>query len=599
MNNFFISIDIPLKKNINFYEKNIHESAIKNRKIRSEYFVKDSILIISNSRILNGYEICSDLNILPKNDNELIFHIYNKDIKLFEKINGAFSFVLIDFKKLQVIAASDYYHQRPLYYSKNNKRYIFATNIDFILNKNEVDGSIDRECIYDYLITGMPMKGKTIYKNIKILPNNCIMKINSKKSKITKMSELSMNNRIENDSISKIKNILIDTMKKQLSFTNNKVAFSLSGGLDSGSVVSIANKISKDKQLYTYSYLYAGLDKDQRIRSNEKKFMNSVIKNSNVIPKFFTFKNHGSLNIINELTDFNEPVIGVNLYANIAVFKDLKKKKIRHLFEGMGGDNTISHGTALFYELGKSLKVFKLFREYKQYCDRRNISFGYLKCIKDYILLPYFPIISKIKNIFFNSNPTDYFNINIFLKDDKQFNISKRFKKVVGYYRKNINFYSHKVSELENIGANDGFEAYSNRLNFLIANRYNVESFDPFYNKMTKSFCMNVPQNMKMSNGIDRYYFREAMKDIIPQAIYERVWKGDMSGVFINELCTMDLNKIEELLFKKDHFFNELIDRRKLKYLYKRMRENKDIKIGLILFKLVYMSLWLKKRNFK
>ena len=62
--------------------------------------------------------------------------------------------------------------------------------------------------------------------------------------------------------------------------------------------------------------------------------------------------------------------------------KNLKLNNINFLFEGVGGDNIISHGHLRFYELGKKLKIFNLFGEYKNFCKKNNKKFSYLFCIK-------------------------------------------------------------------------------------------------------------------------------------------------------------------------------------------------------------------------
>ena len=58
----------------------------------------------------------------------------------------------------------------------------------------------------------------------------------------------------------------------------------------------------------------------------------------------------------------------------------------------------------------------------------------------------------------------------------------------------------------------------------------------PFYTKIIKEYCLGVPLSEKMKNGKNRHYFREAIKDYVPSSVYLRNDKGDMSGIFFNEL---------------------------------------------------------------
>ena len=52
--------------------------------------------------------------------------------------------------------------------------------------------------------------------------------------------------------------------------------------------------------------------------------MNSVIERNDVNPIFHKFKENGPLKIIDEITNFPEPIVSPNIYAHLSVFKKLK-----------------------------------------------------------------------------------------------------------------------------------------------------------------------------------------------------------------------------------------------------------------------------------
>tara|TARA_B100001248_G_C27394840_1_gene464817 strand:- start:2566 stop:4068 length:1503 start_codon:yes stop_codon:yes gene_type:complete len=499
---------------------------------------------------------------------------------------------------MKLFASCDYYHQRPLYYLFNNNKLYFSTNIDFILEGIENSMQIDQEIVYDYLVTGIPRKGRTIYKKINIVPNNYLLEFKNKKIKEIEMCRIDKFyfQRNSNNYSSKLNQIFSDTLSKQLDYSEDKVAFTLSGGLDSSSIVCTADLLNKNKKFYTHSWLYKGLKKNQLKRSNEKKFINLVNKKCDVTPCHHIFEKHGPLKIINETTNFSEPILGVNIFAPLSVFKRMKKSKINYLFEGTGGDSTISHGTPLFYELGKKFKLFKLIEQYKIYCDMKKKTYSLFECLKNYFFKPYLPFISLIRYRL-NNNRNDFFNINIFLKDKNKISVENKIREILGYHQTVINFYKRSIKDYELMTAKDGIEAYANRCNYIAADKYDIETFDPFYNKFMKSFCINVPYRYKLYNGIDRYYFRESMKSIIPKEIYERKWKGDMSGIFFNELCSTSFHSIEQMVCENSSLIKKIISKKKLKAFYFNMKKQNSQKLGVILYKLIYMSIWLKKRG--
>ena len=63
-------------------------------------------------------------------------------------------------------------------------------------------------------------------------------------------------------------------------------------------------------------------------------------------------------------------------------------------------------------------------------------------------------------------------------------------------------------------------------------------------------FCLNVPMEYKLKNGISRYYFKEAIKDYVPKSIHSRNSKADISGLFLNELLIISKRFIKQYLFK-------------------------------------------------
>ena len=600
MKNFFLSITLPLSK-----YKHLSYSSIKNQvlgeitKKNVNFYYKDKILVVSNSRILNTDKFLKK-DQTKKDDCHVIHKLYCKKKSLLNEINGSYAYVIFDIPNSKIIAACDFFHQRPLYYCTEKNRIFFSTNIDDILNNRPEKYQIDEEIIYDYLVAGMPRKGRTIYKEINIIPNNYFLELNNKNiilNEQVKVEKFEPFNSTRDYSI-QLKKIFRNTINKQLSFTSGNVAFTLSGGLDSSSIVCTANQQKKkNKKFHTHSFLYRGLTKKQRFESNEYKYMKSVIKQTDVKPTFHIFKKDGPLKIIDKVTEFSEPILGVNIYVNIEVLKSLNKQKIHYLFEGMGGDNTISHGTGLFYYLGKKLRLVDLLIQYKKYCEYRGREFSIISCIKQFIVLPYIPFLTWVKYELIDKHKINYFNVNNFFKNSHIINVSKRFKLIFGYHQKIINFYSKSAKQYEILSANDGYEAYANRANYIVTNHYNVEQFDPFYNKLLKSFCLNVPFSEKMRDGIDRYYFRESMKSILPKEIYTRNWKGNMSGIFFNELCSYSNLTIEKLICDKSYFFKKIINRDKLRETIIKMKSTQNQRIGVVIYKLIYMSIWLKKRK--
>jgi asparagine synthetase B (glutamine-hydrolysing) len=100
----------------------------------------------------------------------------------------------------------------------------------------------------------------------------------------------------------------------------------------------------------------------------------------------------------------------------------------------------------------------------------------------------------------------------------------------------------------------------------------------------------------KMHKGRDRYYFRESMRGIVSEEVLNRTDKGDLSPVFRNEFNNLSNQKIINLIMgKKKSQLNKIIDKGKLTIFLNKYRKNPLQQNANILYKLVYLSQWLKK----
>ena len=133
----------------------------------------DNYIIFSNSRVENlsflikQYDLKSDAS----HGSVIYDSLIKKKFDLTE-IEGPFSFLIFDTKNKTVKAFSDHLNMYPIYYHFSGKSIIFSNSIKRLLNFNNRLSHICKETILDYLISGLPTNGNTIYKEIKIIKAN-------------------------------------------------------------------------------------------------------------------------------------------------------------------------------------------------------------------------------------------------------------------------------------------------------------------------------------------------------------------------------------------------------------------------------------------
>ena len=99
---------------------------------------------------------------------------------------------------------------------------------------------------------------------------------------------------------------------------------------------------------------------------------------------------------------------------------------------------------------------------------------------------------------------------------------------------------------------------------------------------------------MKMKNGATRYYYREALKDILPTKVYARNSKGNLSFFGKRDIKENYRSIINEMGKSKTNIY-KLIDLEKLK---KKMDSNSKDSLYVIFFNIYSLDVWMKNNNF-
>lgn len=618
MDNFILKFGTskkPFLKNLKLEKYGLYEYLFKeenevlyakksllNSNSRLSITINDDFTCVTNSRILNKDHICNNNKHDPNtlSDSNVIYNLYkSKGINFIKYLHGPFSIIIIDHKNKHLHAFSDHFSSKPIFFHKNNDGIFFSNSIN-ILKKITGNNLIDEKILIDYLMTGVPRPQRTIYKDIDVIPVNSHILVTDKGLNVRKFRSFKAS--IIDDSLDaikkKIKKLTFQVVGDELLRSNAKVAFTLSGGLDSSSLLCAANRINlkeKKYKLSSHSAIFNNLPLNQKKITDESKYISEVVNSTGIKSFYYSFSNKGSLHVIDELVDTEEPAMGPNLYINFKILKELKNKKIDVLIEGIGGDSAISHGHGLFYMLGRKLKLIQLISQYKKYCSNRKISFSYFNCIIKFVIKPRIPEKILRKRYIANKFRNDYFNVNNFLKDKYYLDVGNRFEVIHGYHPALAASFKYKPYFYEELSTNDLFEPYASRMSYHIGKKFDLEIIFPFNDARIREYCMNIPYKFKMHNGIDRYYFRESMEDVIPKSIKDRLWKSDISPVFFNEMKKLTLEQFNSYIFKDNEYFEKLLDKDKLESMFRKFQKSKDQKFATTLYKYIYLSMWIKK----
>lgn len=228
-------------------------------------------VIAYNGEIYNTQEIKNDL--LAKGysfdtqcDTEVVLKAYCEwKEKCCEKLNGIFAFAIWDDGEHSLFVCRDRIGVKPLFYSRKNGVFAFASRIKSLLLIPEIFAEVDENGLNEIFMLG-PAKpiGSAVFKDISELPPASYMTVKNGNVSIKQYWRLTAKEHTDNEAqtIEKTHFLVTDAIKRQL-VSDVPLCTFLSGGLDSSIISEIASReyLKRGDRLTTYSVDYTDNDK--------------------------------------------------------------------------------------------------------------------------------------------------------------------------------------------------------------------------------------------------------------------------------------------------------------------------------------------------
>lgn len=228
-------------------------------------------VIAYNGEIYNTQEIKNDL--LSKGysfdtqcDTEVVLKAYCEwKEKCCEKLNGIFAFAVWDDGEHSLFVCRDRIGVKPLFYSRKNGVFAFASRIKSLLLIPEISAEVDENGLNEIFMLG-PAKpiGSAVFKDISELPPASYMTVKNGNVSIKQYWRLTAKEHTDNEAqtIEKTHFLVTDAIKRQL-VSDVPLCTFLSGGLDSSIISEIASReyLKRGDRLTTYSVDYTDNDK--------------------------------------------------------------------------------------------------------------------------------------------------------------------------------------------------------------------------------------------------------------------------------------------------------------------------------------------------
>lgn len=347
-----------------------------------------SIWIVYNGEIYNYLEIRKELEpsghrFKSKTDTEVVLHAYEEwGMECLKRFNGMWAFCIWDSKKKRIFCARDRAGVKPFYYTFNGQRFVFASEIKALLALDEIAPKPNDQIVADYLFSGLlDHTEETFFKNIYQLRPGEYLLIEDQRLILRSYWDIEpkeVHFSRDEDYAQRFRELLEDSIRLRLR-SDVPIGTCLSGGLDSSSIVCLANRLMFDGQ--TVDPKLIG-EKQKAFSScfenhayDERKYIELVLGQTGAEKNYVFPKGERLHQDLSKLVWYqDEPFGSTSIYAQWEVMKLAKERGVTVLLDGQGGDELLGGYLPAFYHLfygmvrhgrfGRLLKEVRGFRKY-------------------------------------------------------------------------------------------------------------------------------------------------------------------------------------------------------------------------------------------
>jgi asparagine synthase (glutamine-hydrolysing) len=289
--------------------------------------------IVFNGEIYNYQELKTDLiakghQFKSESDTEvLLYHLIEYGIDGLHQLNGFFSLAFFDEVEHKLLLARDRYGIKPLYFFKDDDKFIFGSELKTILAFNPAKKEVNPLAVSALLQFNYIPGPISIYKGInKVLPGQYMLIDKSRNIKTKSFYKLPYSLMEESESDlsydeakTRIVKLLEESVEKRL-VSDVPLGSFLSGGIDSSIITGIASKLKPDLKTFSIGFPdYPFFD--------ESKYAKTVAEHFNTDHTSIDIRDGEMLEILNKSVDyFSEPFADSSSIAYYALCAKAKKE---------------------------------------------------------------------------------------------------------------------------------------------------------------------------------------------------------------------------------------------------------------------------------
>lgn len=493
--------------------------------------------IVFNGEVYNHIELRAELEkvgyqFISHSDTEVIITAYREwGNECLSRFNGMFALLIYDRDAKRLFAARDRFGVKPLYYRVTENGIAFASEIKQFTVLPQWRAQMNGQRVYDFLNWGITdhtdetlfagvfqlRGGEALELDLQAIADNRVHYAAGEKLPVYAWYQLNPQPFVGTmeDASAQFRDKLIDAVKLRLR-ADVPVGSCLSGGLDSSSIVCIANQLLRDQDAHSLQKTFSACADVAKF--DERKWIDIVVNATGVDAHYVYPALSGLFDEAPAITwHQDEPFGSTSIYAQWSVFRLAAQQNVKVMLDGQGADEQLAgyhgffgpHLAALF----RSLRWATLLKEASDM--HRLHGYSYMTAAA---YLANYTLPESIKDKLRRASGRAGANP-VWLDAEKLGCVAVNPMRAVG------------ASDADTVQALSIAQLRSSNLQMLLhwedrdSMGHSIESRVPFLDYRLVEFVLGLPDEYKLSGGVTKRVLRQGMSGILPDVIRERMDK--------------------------------------------------------------------------
>jgi asparagine synthase (glutamine-hydrolysing) len=550
-------INYQVDRNVGFAHLPFNTTPESHNEHQPLYDSTNTLLITADVRVDNRTDLIKILKakshlagVDNPTDVELLLAAYRCWGKEFPKnVIGDFAFALWDKQEQTLLLARDPLGIRPIFYYWQGQTFFFASTLSSIVAGLKNRPPINDSLIVDFLCHRFDRwVTETAYQSIMRLPGSHVLQVSGGSAEPHQYWTFGAQDgprfKKESDYWEQFRDLFQEAISCRLR-SSTPVGISVSGGLDSSSIASMAHYFLTDNgrhesllPLRLYSFVFS----DRFPAANEKIFLDAVRDKCLHFPAISVTEEH-IWGLKDQLTGYlDEPEIYPIRSLLLAIMQAAKNDGCRVVLTGEGGDQVLNVSAYAHPDFLFDLPLRRYKNELPYFWQRHN-RWSFLPKLIGNIVKPFVkpwlpPAIAQQKYLYGKSAAPNWIK--------EEWLVNSQHLAASSSIKSNANLQSRSANHIHRRLTGGWYVALLGYIASLTA-MAGVEYRHPFLDRRLVEYQLSTPPQLHFSDGRTKMMLRKSLNGILPNAVQCRTSFAHFTEVAEYGLCTKEKQQIDNL----------------------------------------------------